>query len=110
MVTVSNAVDILHDMATEQRRDRYVSRTRTAAAHCSRKQELFSPSARSCSSSSRYKKLTVGHIIVPLYIYLSVCAVHQWDARDQVADTGYNGKQMGCASAQSFGSFRRQIF
>jgi len=41
---------------------------------------------------------------------LSVCAANQWVARDRVAHTGYNGKQMDCATAQIFSAFRRQTF
>jgi len=59
---------------------------------------------------SLYKKLAVGHMFVCLYICLSVCAAHQWDARDRVAHTGYHGKQMDCGTGQIFGAFRRQIF
>jgi len=44
------------------------------------------------------------------HVCLSVCAAHQWDARDRVAHTGYNGKQMDCASAQIFSAFRPQTF
>jgi len=44
------------------------------------------------------------------HLRLSVCAAHQWDARDRVAHTGYNGKQMDCASAQIFSAFRPQTF
>ena len=36
------------------------------------------------------------------HVYLSVCAAHQWDARDRVEHTGYNVKQMDCASAPDF--------
>jgi len=39
-----------------------------------------------------------------------ICAAHQWDARGRVSHTGYNGKKLNCATAQSLGAFRGQTF
>jgi len=36
------------------------------------------------------------------------CTAHQWDGRDQTSHTGYNGKQMDCATAPIFSAFRPQ--
>jgi len=51
-----------------------------------------------------YIRLAVGHL------RLSVCAAHQWDARDRVEHRGYNGKQMDSATARIFSAFRQQTF
>ena len=61
--------------------------------------------ARTGPAESLHMKLATGHMYFCLYLRLSLCAAHQWGTRDRAAYTGYNGKQMDCASAQSFGAF-----